>query len=251
MKMLLRRFVASQIAACKAIDRRFFGSLTVDGNGEFCKLVRQMVGPGSSIADIGGGKTPVFTAEETAVNRLRVTGIDIDPGELARAPAGTYSQVVVSAIEDCKGPPVHDFVLAQSVLEHVRDGKAAAAGISALAKPGASIVTFCPCKRAWFARLNRVLPESLKRAILFAVFPEKRERQGFPAYYDGCSPSEMTENMAAAGVSVTEIRYFYVSSYFMCFVPLYLLWRMVNYPLIRMFPARYCETFIFVGTRNG
>src|SRR5690606_38762948 len=123
--------------------------------------------------------------------------------------------------------------------------------ISALAKPGASIVTFCPCKRAWFARLNRVLPESLKRAILFAVFPEKRERQGFPAYYDGCSPSEMTENMAAAGVSVTEIRYFYVGYSFMCFVPLYILWGMINYPLIRMFPALYCETFIFVGTRNG
>src|SRR5690606_18809865 len=134
----------------------------------------------------------VFTAEETAVNRLRVTGIDIDPGELARAPAGTYSQVVASAIEDCKGPPVHDFVLAQSVLERVRHGTAAAAGISALAKPAASIVTFCPCKRALFARLNRVLPESLTRVILFAVFPQTRQRQGCPAYYAGCSPSHMT-----------------------------------------------------------
>ena len=150
----------------------------------------------------------------------------------------------------CNGPPSHDFVLAQSVLEHVQDGKGAAAGIAALAKPGATIVTFCPSKRAWFARLNLVLPEALKRAVLFGVFPEKRERQGFPAFYDGCSPAEMVENMKAAGVSVIEVRYFYVSSYFMFFVPLYLLWRLVNYPLIRMFPARYCETFIFVGTRN-
>jgi hypothetical protein len=98
--------------------------------------------------------------------------------------------------------------------------------------------------------LNLVLPEALKRTVLFGVFPEKRERQGFPAFYDGCSPAEMIQNMAAAGVSVREVRYFYVSSYFMFFVPLYLLWRVVNYPLIKMFPTRYCETFIFVGTRN-
>jgi 2-polyprenyl-6-hydroxyphenyl methylase/3-demethylubiquinone-9 3-methyltransferase len=250
MSAFLRRFVASQIATCKSIDRRFFGALTTDGNGEFCRLVRELITPDAVVADIGGGKTPVFTVGEVAEHRLRVTGVDIDASELARAPAGAYAETVVSAIERCEGPQAHDFVLAQSVLEHVRDGRGAAAGIASLAKPGATIVTFCPCKRAWFARLNLALPEALKRAVLFGVFPEKRERQGFPAFYDGCSPAEMIQNMAAAGVSVREVRYFYVSSYFMFFVPLYLLWRVVNYPLIKMFPTRYCETFIFVGTRN-
>lgn len=250
MKNLLRRLVLGQIAACKVIDRRFFGSLTTDGNGEFCELVRQLVPPGTVIADIGGGKTPVFTVDEVNENGFKVTGIDIDADELSRAPAGAYSQVVVSAIERCEGPAVHDFVLAQSVLEHVSDGKGAATGIASLARPGGTIVTFCPCKRAWFARLNLLMPEALKRAVLFTVFPEKRKRQGFPAFYDGCTPSEMIWNMAAAGVSVTQVRYFYVSSYFMFFVPLYLLWRLCNYPLIRMFPERYCETFIFVGVRD-
>ena len=85
---------------------------------------------------------------------------------------------------------------------------------------------------------------------MFYVFPAKRERQGFPAYYDGCSPEEMSKNLGDAGIAVKEIRYYFTSSYFMFFVPLYLAWRLMSYPFMKFWPHRYCETFVFIGEKT-
>lgn len=247
----IRRIISGQVAICLAIDRAIFGDFSIDGNRSFVGLVGAMVPDGSKVADVGGGKTPFFTSDEVRQRRLDVTGVDLSADELALAPSGCYQRTSVGPIEECRGNADHDFVIAQSVLEHVWDGKKAALGIGSLLREGGVVTTFCPCRRAWFARLNLLLPEGFKRFVLFSIFPAKRERQGFPAFYSGCTPDEMKCNMAAAGVEVREIRYFYVSSYFMFFVPLYLLWRVVTYPLMRLWPHRYCETFMFVGVKTG
>lgn len=247
---LIRDFFASQVRACKRIDKALFGTMSIDGNQAFVGYVDRLVEDGSIVADVGGGKTPFFTLEEVAKRHLRVTGIDIDAGELSRAPPGAYERLIVSAIEECAGPEDHDYVIAQSVLEHVKHGREAATGIGSLLRSGGKVVTFCPCRRAWFARLNLLLPESLKRSILFWIFPEKRERQGYPAFYDGCTPTELEHNLRAAGVSKLEVRYYFTSSYFMFFVPFYLVWRFVTFPLMRLWPARYCETFMFIGKKS-
>lgn len=249
MTSLIRRFIDGQVALCRYIDRRLFGAFSVDGNAAFARLLPSMIPPEASIADIGGGKTPFFSADEVRSRRLRVAGVDIDAAELASAEAGAYEEMFVGAIEQVRGNADRDFVIAQSVLEHVYDGRRAAAGMASFLRPGGTIVTFCPCRRAWFARLNLVLPERLKRAILFYVYPAKRERQGYPAHYDGCTPQELERNLRDAGVRVTGFRYFFTSSYFMFFAPLYLFWRMATWPLMRLWPHRYCETFICIGEK--
>lgn len=251
MTSALRRFFSWQVRLSKALDARFFQKFCKDGNTEFTALVREMLEDGSSVADIGGGKTPMFSPGEVADRRLAVTGVDIDAGELASAPPGSYARVVVGPIENVKGEPCNDFVVAQSVMEHVQDGRLAVFGLASFARPGALVTTFCPCRRAWFARLNLLLPEGLKRSLLFSVFPEKRERQGFPAHYSGCTPAEMVANMRDAGVDCVEVRLFFVSSYFMFFVPLYLFWRLATLPFMTLWPNRYCETFIFIGRKSG
>lgn len=203
------------------------------------------------MADVGGGKTPFFSPETVQQREFFVTGVDIDAAELAAAPVGAYANVIVSALEECRGAEDHDFVIAQSVLEHVYDGREAVRGIASLLRPEGTVVTFCPNRRAWFARLNLLLPEGMKRGILFFIFPSKRERQGFPAHYDGCTPGEMEANMRRAGIRPVEIKYYFVSSYFMFFFPLYLFWRLATYPLMKFWPHRYCETFIAVGIREA
>jgi SAM-dependent methyltransferase len=247
----VRRLIASQVAICSAIDKKVFGGFSVDGNKSFVGLADRLVPDGSRIADVGGGKTPFFSADEVRKRGFVVTGVDMDADELAHAPAGCYQHTTVGPIEECHANHDHDVVIAQSVLEHVRDGSKAAQGIGTLLREGGVVATFCPCRRAWFARLNLLLPESFKRYILFAIFPAKRERQGFPAFYSGCTPGEMERNMAAAGIEMREMRYYFVSSYFKFFVPFYLFWRLATYPLMRLWPHRYCETFMFVGVRTA
>ena len=219
---MIRRFIGWQVSLSKRIDRAVFGAMSTDGNTAFIHWVDRGVAHGSRLADIGGGKSPAFAPAEVRERALEVVGVDIDQDELDSAPVGSYSRVVVGPIEDVRGVSDCDYVIAQSVMEHVFDGRLAASGVASFARPGGTIATFCPCRRAWFARLNLLLPEAIKRRVLFAIFPEKRERQGFPAHYSGCTPAEMRDNMSAAGVDCVEVRYFFVSSYFMFFVPLYL-----------------------------
>lgn len=249
MKGAVRRFISWQVRSSKWIDRKLFSAMSIDGNTYFISAIDRMVTEGASVADIGGGKTPAFDVAEVRRRGLEVTGVDIDPAELSAAPEGSYALKVVCAIEDARGAADCDFVIAQSVMEHVNDGRLAALGMSSFAAPGGTVATFCPNRRAWFARLNLILPETMKRRLLFAIFPEKRERQGFPAHYSGCTPSEMVANMREAGIECTEMRHFFVSSYFMFFVPLYLAWRLSTFPLMRLWPHRYCETFMFVGRK--
>ena len=249
MVRLLRGFIRWQVKLSRSFDRRFFGGLATDGNGYYLELLARSVPDGSVVADVGGGKRPFFSPNEVAEKSLTVTGIDIDGEELARAPAGSYSNVIISALEHLEACPQHDVVIAQSVLEHVQDGALAIKGCASLLKPGGRAYTFCPNRRAWFAILNRALPERMKQKLLFGIFPEKRDKQGFPAFYDDCTPAEMTTNMEAAGLKVVRVDYFFVSSYFMFFFPLYLLWRLATYPLMRLWPSRYCETFIIQAVR--
>ena len=244
MSGIFRGLVRQQVRLSKRFDRRVFGGMSTDGNGYFLSFVAGAVRDGSRVADVGGGKRPFFPPDQVAARGLKVTGIDIDPVELSLAPVNAYASTLVSPLEEVTGPAMHDVVIAQSVLEHVRNGADAIRGCAALLQRNGEVFTFCPNRRAWFAVLNRLLPEGFKRALLFGIFPEKREKQGFPAYYDGCTPEDMQQNMEACGLKVVEVRTFYVSSYFMFFFPLYLCWRIATWPLMKLFPERYCETFM-------
>lgn len=239
-----------QVRWCRWLDRRLFSEFSEDGNSRFVELVRQMVPERAVVADIGGGKTPFFSADEVAERCLQVVGVDVSADELGSAPLGCYQRCVEGAIEEVRGSCDCDVVIAQSVLEHVLDGRLAAEGVASFCRPSGVVVTFCPNRRAWFAQLNLILPEALKRWVLFSIFPEKRNRQGFPAYYDGCTAGEMRRNLENAGVDVERIIPFFTSSYFMFFVPLYLFWRGCTYPLMKLWPMAFCETFIVIGRKR-
>lgn len=251
MANLFRRIVNGQVALCKAVDERFFKKFSVDGNKDFIDLVRSGIGSGLRLAEVGGGKTPIFGVKDVNVRGLSVTGVDMDVDELLQAAPGSYSRLVVSKIEDVRGGADHDVVIAQSVFEHVSDGQMAILGAASLLRPGGKMYSFCPSRRAWFARLNLLLPERLKRTILFGFFPEKKERQGFPAFYSGCTPAEFRRNLEAAGLEVVEFRPYFVSSYFMFAFPVYLFWRISTLPLMHFWPFRYCETFSFVARKKA
>lgn len=191
-----------------------------------------------------GGKSPLFSAQDVIEKRLSILGVDIDQEELDAAPAGAYARAVCADITCFRGNADADVVIVQSLLEHVADNAAGMKGIASLCKPGGRIFTFCPNRRAWFAMINRTLPERIKRAVLYAVYPHTRENQGFPAFYDRCTPSEIREAMEAAGLRVERIEPYFISSYFMFFFPLYLLWRMTTAPLMKLWPMSFCETFV-------
>lgn len=189
-----------------------------------------------TVADVGGGKKPYLPDYPDSI------GIDIDAEELAQ---GAYTERLVADITKDDLPEV-DTVICRFTLEHVRDAEAAIANLVGMLRPGGHGYISAPCRYALFARLNRVLPEDLKRRVMHALYPGK-QGDGFPAYYDKASPAEYSQLIEKHGGTVVEIRRSYFSGYFTFFTPLHLLWRMVSF--VQMIRPGYCERFEVIFRR--
>jgi 2-polyprenyl-6-hydroxyphenyl methylase/3-demethylubiquinone-9 3-methyltransferase len=244
----MRRFIATNVALCELIDRLLPERLRTDGNARFLKevLPRALV-PGSLVYDIGGGARPYVSPEEKVRLGLRVVGLDISAAELAAAPPGAYDRVIVADLCTFTGPSDGDQVICQALLEHVPDAAAAIRALATTTRPGGRIFLFAPSRNALFARLNLMLPERLKRRILFAIFPSKaRGHDGFRAWYDCCTPGAVERLARANGLEVEERQLFWISSYFKPFVPAFVAWRMFQGFAWLLFRDNAAETFYFV-----
>lgn len=224
---LIRALVRQQERLSTAFDRLLPTSFLVDGNRDFVdSFVPEFLSPGMIVYDVGGGKNPFVSLEEKARLRLRITGFDIDAGELARAPHGAYDETVCADICKYVGARNADVVICQAVLEHVPDVAEALRSLASIIRPGGSILVFVPSRHAIFAQLNLLLPERLKRRVMFAIWPQTAENQGFPAYYDRCTPRQFRDLAARFGLAVESERHYFSSGYFKFFLPLYLAWRL-------------------------
>lgn len=196
------------------------------------------------VADIGGGKQPYLSQRPA---HITYTGIDIDADELALAPSGIYTQTIVA---DITKPPLDlnfDVIICRFTLEHVTDTDAALRGLCSMMKPDAVCYISAPSRYAIFSKINKILPEKFKRWLLFKLYPAK-QTDGFKAYYDKMSPSEVSELIKARGGIVEHIHLVKFSGYFTFFFPLHLVWRLVSFVQM-IFIHDYCERFEIVFRR--
>ena len=245
--------------ASRTFDKYFVpNSWKIDGLQDYVhEVVPPLIQNDSRICDVGGGKRPFVGLEVPKQKGHHIIGIDIDKTELDAAPQGVYDKVIVSDIGATILPPEvtkkavkADLIICEAVLEHVADNAQAVRNIAGLADDGGKIALFIPSRNALFAIVNRYLPEKLKRAILFTIFPETAHAQGFPAFYDHCTPREMRRLFEANGVRVDTLKCYYFSTYFSFFLPAHMFWRLfqlISYVFLRENAA---ESFSIVGTKD-
>jgi 2-polyprenyl-6-hydroxyphenyl methylase/3-demethylubiquinone-9 3-methyltransferase len=247
MQKLGRLFIASQFWLSRSFDRFLPNHFRIDGSKSFIEEVAwSHIRPGMSVYDIGGGKHPLVNRAKKAQLGLRVTGLDVDAGELAQAPAGCYDDVCCGDIAEYRGSGTADLVICQATLEHVRDNAKAVAAIASVVRPGGKVAIFAPSRHAAYARLNLLLPERVTRKMLDFVVPSNKGNHGFRAYYDKCSIRELCELGRQNGLEVVSIHPYYLSGYFGIFFPAYVTWRLwllLNYALDR---DRAAETFTII-----
>ncbi|HYW43264.1 MAG TPA: methyltransferase domain-containing protein [Bryobacteraceae bacterium] len=216
-----------QTRLARRFDRLLSEEFRIDGNRDFMDhLVPEYLRPGKLIYDVGGGKNPILSGERKSELRLRIIGLDIDAEELAAAPEGCYDDTVCCDISRFRGKGEADLVICQSLLEHVLDTNGALAAIASILKPGGRALIFVPSRNAVYARLNLVLPQRLKRRIMHGIFPEMSRDHGFPAYYNGCTPSRLERMAQAQGLVRERRRLYFHSTYFSFCFPLHALWRL-------------------------
>lgn len=244
--------IKSVVDANVRLSRRLDGFLPAqvrrDGNKTFTsEILPRAFSSGDVVYDLGGGSRPFVSATEKRRLDLTVVGLDIDAAELAAAPAGVYDRTIAADLCAFEGYGDADVVICQAVLEHVPDTAAAMRALASTIKLGGRIYIFAPSRNALFARLNMVLPESIKLRLLFSLFPHKAEgHDGFKAYYDRCTPKEIEALAASNGLVVEERHLFWTSSYFSVFTPVYVAWR-VSQALAYLFVGNNAaETFVYI-----
>jgi len=244
---LLRQFLESQIRWSYAVERRLAPELTTDGYSDFAKrLVPAYLEARQVVYDVGGGKRPYISREQKSALGLTIVGVDISQAELDRAPEGVYDRTICADVSRLRGSQDADLLICLAVLEHVGDVARAFDSIASCLKPGGRALIFVPSRNAPFARLSLLIPEGLKRRMLYYVFPQSRGHQGFPSYYDHCTPRHFAKLATKAGLRVEEEKLYFVSTYFHALFPAYLIWRLSK-QLIYLFSRRAAaETFAMV-----
>ncbi len=226
MMSIIRQFINFNSQLCKRFDSLLPESYRIDGNADFQRRFGPaFLQPGSRLVDVGGGKAPLVNPSTKAQLHLRVTGLDVSQEELDGAPEGAYDSVICADITTYRGQQDADILVCQAVLEHVQDVEQAFAAFTSIVKPQGLVLLWVPSRHAAFARLNMLLPENLKRKILFFIFPHMEAEQGFKVYYDRCTPRHFQQISQKHGFTVESQRLYYSNKYFYFFLPLHVLWR--------------------------
>ena len=174
------------------------------------------------LCEIGGGRDPLFTADEAAAQGLTFIVNDIDPGELALTPAGLKT-ACFNVAGDLSEPDVarggYDMMVSRMVFEHIAGVERAWTNIHALLAPGGVALAFFPTLWAPVFALNHVLPEKASRAIVHALFPARRDGGDdpvFPALYEWCrgNPGLLTPMLNRAGFREVHVQRFWGHGYF-------------------------------------
>lgn len=224
----VRRFIEWQMRLSQKIDTMLPELFRVDGATHFrTHILPYYLATGTTVYDIGGGSRPCIDIDTKRHLTINLVGVDIDETELAGSPAGVYDQTIVADICQYEaGAGDADLVVSRSTLEHVKDTDMAFAAFSRILRPGGRLLLFAPSRNAVFARLNLILPERLKRTILFSLFPHKAQgHDGFPAFYNRCTPRHFRNMAERHGFAIETLQPYFMSSYFSFFAPLYLIWR--------------------------
>lgn len=226
MLKMLRSIINSQVWLSRKLDCLFPEKFTIDGNLDFLtRIAPSFLRKDIVVYDIGGGKNPYISVLKKEELSIQVVGLDISGDELLRAPAGAYDKTVCADITSYIGSGDADVVLCQALLEHVPDVSKAIQSISSIVKKGGDVVIFVPSRNAVFARLNLILPQRIKEALLYYIFPSAKHNQGFPSFYDKCTLKQFRKMAEQHNFDVVEEHCYFVSSYFSFFFPLYLFWR--------------------------
>jgi SAM-dependent methyltransferase len=249
---MLRGFIEWQRRLCQRFDTLLPEGATRDGNHDFStRVVPAETGTDLRVYDVGAGRHPFWSVGDKRARRLHVTGLDIDAAQLALAPPGGYDAQVTADLTAYVGNGDADLVICRSLLEHVRDTDAAFRALASIARPGGTLLLFVPSRNALFARLNLLLPERLKRYLLYSLFPETEAGQGFPSYYDRCTPADFRGLARRHGLEIVRLQPYYQSSYFTFFLPLHLAWRAWIVALHALRGEQAAETFCMVLRKAG
>jgi SAM-dependent methyltransferase len=163
------------------------------------------------LCEIGGGRDPIFTADEAAARNVSLIVNDIDAGELALTPPGlrtAHFNVAGDLSEIGRPSDIYDMMFSRMVFEHIDGVPQAWANMHRLLRPGGVGLCFFPTLYSWPFLINHLIPEKASRAILHRLFPARADEGDdpkFPALYDHCRSSDRVVGRMLRNTGFSEV----------------------------------------------
>jgi SAM-dependent methyltransferase len=186
------------------------------------------------LLEVGGGRDPLFKADELEAAGIEMTINDISQIELDVLPA-TYRKACfdvagdISAVAHLRGS--FDLAFSRMVFEHVADGQRAWSNLYQLLAPGGVALAFIPTLYAFPFVVNRILPDDVAAKIVKLIYPHRTDSEDpvFPARYSWTFASErkMKPMLEKIGYRDVAILPFYGHGYF------------ERFPVVRDIHARF------------
>ena len=143
-------------------------------------------------------------------------GLDIDIGELERAGADGYDELLIGdiTVTDLAREARFDLVVSRFLLEHVKPLAAALDNMRRALKPGGQLVSLLPGRYAPFAVANRILPTAATHRLLSRTMG-RDPTSVFPTHYDRCWHSALSKLLTSwSSAQVTPV---YTSAHYLTF----------------------------------
>jgi SAM-dependent methyltransferase len=158
----------------------------------FHDAVKDNLGDGSVILDIGSGRQPSIPP---ALRRSAgaYIGLDLSEAELQRAGPDAYDRHIVANVTERVPALVGtvDLAVSWQVLEHVKPMSSAIDNVRDYLRPGGVLVAGFSGAWSAFAVPNRIVPHAVAQFALGRLL-ERDPETVFPAPYDACTYSAMT-----------------------------------------------------------
>jgi SAM-dependent methyltransferase len=159
-------------------------------------LLRQALGPGSSVLEAGCGRTTRLARFRDRIDRL--VGVDLD-----ESGGRTNESLDEFAVADLCGPlpfddGAFDLVYANFVVEHLERPPAAFAEWHRVLRPGGSVIVVTSNRSNPLMAAARILPQGVRTAIK-GRGPGAAARDVFPARYRANTPAALTAQLRQAG----------------------------------------------------
>jgi SAM-dependent methyltransferase len=173
------------------------------------------------LLEVGGGRDPLFKADEVSALGLDMTINDISQTELDVLP-DSYRKACFDVAGDISAVAYlrdsFDLAFSRMVFEHVADGQRAWSNLYQLLAPGGVALAFVPTLYALPFVINKLLPDNVAAKIVKLLYPNRTDDEDpvFPARYSWTYASEkkMKPMLESIGYREVVILPFYGHGYF-------------------------------------
>jgi SAM-dependent methyltransferase len=173
------------------------------------------------LLEVGGGRDPLFKADELSslgvemtINDISQTELDVLPDNYRKACFDVAGDI--SKVANLRG--TFDLAFSRMVFEHVADGQRAWKNLYELLAPGGVALAFIPSLYSFPFVVNRLLPTDVAAKIVKTLYRNRTDEEDpvFPARYSWTYASErkMKPMLDAIGYSEVRVLPFYGHSYF-------------------------------------